>query len=31
MWLENMGVRHCVFTAPKLGQEAALDVSGVQI
>jgi hypothetical protein len=31
MWLENMGVRHCVFTAPMLGQEAALDVSRVQI
>jgi hypothetical protein len=31
MWLENMGVLHCVFTAPMLGQEAALDVSRGQI
>jgi hypothetical protein len=31
MWLENMGVQLCVFTAPMLGQEAALDVSRVQI
>ncbi len=31
MWLENMGVLFCVFTAPMLGQVAALDVSRVQI
>ena len=31
MWLENMGVQHCVLTAPMLGQEAALDESKVQI
>ncbi len=29
--LENMGERHCVFTASMLGQEAALHVSRVQI
>jgi hypothetical protein len=31
MWLENMGARLCVITAPLLGQEAALDVSRVRI
>ncbi len=31
MRLDNMGVRLCVFTVPMLGQEAALDVSRVQI
>ena len=31
MWLENLGVLLCVFTAPLLGQEAVLDVSRVRI
>ena len=31
MWLENMGVQHCVFKVLMLGQEAALDVSRVRI
>ncbi len=30
MWLENMRVLHCIFTAPMLGQESALDVSSRQ-